>query len=201
MFLNIRIDWIILKTYDLQFTLTTKKSLHIIFKGERGPGHLQLIYSKRLSRGQNRYGADADWDVLNGGVHWWTVCMRRWCDIMSSYIDHLLLTVWAYLLNSIYTIQPVVKPVEQPVAHWWTVCMRRWRDIMSSYIDHLLLTVWAYLLNSVYTIKPVVQPVEQPVVWIQPVWFMQPDMQPVVQALWQPVECFFHDAASCSTGC
>jgi len=34
MFLNIRIDWIILKTYDQQFTLTTKKSLHIIFKGK-----------------------------------------------------------------------------------------------------------------------------------------------------------------------
>ena len=32
MFLNNRIDWIILKTYDQQFTLTTKKSLHIIFK-------------------------------------------------------------------------------------------------------------------------------------------------------------------------
>ena len=26
------IDWIILKTYDQKFTLTTKKSLHIIFK-------------------------------------------------------------------------------------------------------------------------------------------------------------------------
>jgi len=33
MLLNIQIDWIILKTYDQQFTLTTKKSLHIIFKG------------------------------------------------------------------------------------------------------------------------------------------------------------------------
>jgi len=31
MFLNIQIDLIILKTYDQQFTLTTKKSLHIIF--------------------------------------------------------------------------------------------------------------------------------------------------------------------------
>ena len=30
MFLNIQIDLIILKTYDQQFTLTTKKSLHII---------------------------------------------------------------------------------------------------------------------------------------------------------------------------
>ena len=32
MFLNIQIDLIILETYDQQFTLTTKKSLHIIFK-------------------------------------------------------------------------------------------------------------------------------------------------------------------------
>jgi len=32
MFLSIQIDLIILKTYDKQFTLTTKKSLHIIFK-------------------------------------------------------------------------------------------------------------------------------------------------------------------------
>jgi len=32
MFRNIQIDLIILKTYDQQFTLTTKKSLHIIFK-------------------------------------------------------------------------------------------------------------------------------------------------------------------------
>jgi len=32
MFLNIQMDLIILKTDDEQFTLTTKKSLHIIFK-------------------------------------------------------------------------------------------------------------------------------------------------------------------------
>jgi len=32
MFLNIHTYLIILKTYDPQFTLTTKKSLHIIFK-------------------------------------------------------------------------------------------------------------------------------------------------------------------------
>jgi len=32
MFLNIHIYFIILKTYDQQFTLTAKKSLHIIFK-------------------------------------------------------------------------------------------------------------------------------------------------------------------------
>jgi len=32
MFLNIQIDLLILKTYHEQFTLTTKKSLHIIFK-------------------------------------------------------------------------------------------------------------------------------------------------------------------------
>jgi len=33
MFLNIQIDLLILKTYTGQFTLTTKKSLHIIFNG------------------------------------------------------------------------------------------------------------------------------------------------------------------------
>jgi len=33
MFLNIQINLLILKTYYGQFTLTTKKSLHIIFKG------------------------------------------------------------------------------------------------------------------------------------------------------------------------
>jgi len=32
MFLSIQIDLIILKTYDQQFTLTTKKTLHITFK-------------------------------------------------------------------------------------------------------------------------------------------------------------------------
>jgi len=32
MFLNIQIHLIILKTYDQQFSLTTKKSLHITFK-------------------------------------------------------------------------------------------------------------------------------------------------------------------------
>ena len=32
MFLNIQIDLLILKTYYGQFTLTTKKSLHIMFK-------------------------------------------------------------------------------------------------------------------------------------------------------------------------
>ena len=32
MFFNIQIDLLILKTYYGQFTLTTKKSLHIIFK-------------------------------------------------------------------------------------------------------------------------------------------------------------------------
>jgi len=35
MFLNIQIDLIILKTFNQQFTLTTKKSLHIIFKVSR----------------------------------------------------------------------------------------------------------------------------------------------------------------------
>jgi len=35
MFLDIQIDLIILKTYNQQFTLTTKKSLQIVFKESR----------------------------------------------------------------------------------------------------------------------------------------------------------------------
>jgi len=56
MFLNIQIDFIILKTYDQKFTLTTKKSLHIIFNAQwltvihcvwkDGPNRIQ--YSLRI---------------------------------------------------------------------------------------------------------------------------------------------------------
>jgi len=39
-----------------------------------GPGHAQTSptvgYSKPFSRGQNRYGADADWGVLDRGAIW-----------------------------------------------------------------------------------------------------------------------------------
>jgi len=35
MFLDIQINLILLKTFDQKFTLTTKKSLHIIFKEQQ----------------------------------------------------------------------------------------------------------------------------------------------------------------------
>ena len=38
MFLNIYIYFITLKTYDQQFTLTTKKSLHIMFNNNATSG-------------------------------------------------------------------------------------------------------------------------------------------------------------------
>jgi len=46
MFLNIQIDLLIIKTYYGQFTLTTKRSLHIIFKGQfiKCGGHLCVRY-------------------------------------------------------------------------------------------------------------------------------------------------------------
>jgi len=43
MFLNIQIDLIILKTFDQLFTLTTKKSLHIIFKALKA-----ICYNNRM---------------------------------------------------------------------------------------------------------------------------------------------------------
>jgi len=45
MFLNIRIDLLILKTYYEQFTLRTKKSLHIIFKDDLS----SIIYCNAVS--------------------------------------------------------------------------------------------------------------------------------------------------------
>jgi len=44
-----------------------------ILRAMRGrPGTCQdmSIYSKWLSRGQNRHGVHADWGVLDGGTHW-----------------------------------------------------------------------------------------------------------------------------------
>jgi len=46
------------------------------FEGEKGPvqempGHVRRsMYSKRLGRGQHRYGANTDWGVLGGSAHW-----------------------------------------------------------------------------------------------------------------------------------
>jgi len=75
MFFNIQIDWIILKTYDQQFTLTTKKSLHIIFKEK-------LKCSRSLA---NRLV----WFVRANVISWakktfiWFACHRR-----SEVVEH-----------------------------------------------------------------------------------------------------------------
>jgi len=44
MFLNIQINLIILKTYDQQFTLATKKSLHIIFNSKCPAKHNKISH-------------------------------------------------------------------------------------------------------------------------------------------------------------
>jgi len=58
-----------------------------------GPGHVrQSIYSKPLSRGQHRYGADADWGVLDGvyiGATW-RIRFNRPCAVaMWPYVKLL----------------------------------------------------------------------------------------------------------------
>ena len=59
-FLNIHIYFIILKTYDQQFTLTTKKSLHIIFK---------TVSVKRFN-----ICADDDWTEKLSLQSVWSLC-------------------------------------------------------------------------------------------------------------------------------
>ena len=57
------------------------------------PGHvLPLIYSKRLSRGQHRYGVDAEWSVLDGGARWRNLANtinRRSAAAMLPYVKLL----------------------------------------------------------------------------------------------------------------
>ena len=53
----------------------------------------QLIYSKQVSRGQHRYGADVDWCVLDGvriGATWRIRVNCPSVSVMSNYFDHLL---------------------------------------------------------------------------------------------------------------
>jgi len=77
MFLNIQIDLIILKTYDQQFTFTTKKSLHITFKWwrqaliRRGPS----LHPSKCSAQSSAYvccGQTAGWIKIPTGME---VCL------------------------------------------------------------------------------------------------------------------------------
>jgi len=71
------------------------------------PSHVQkLIYLKRLSKGQNRYGVDASCGVLDGGAHWHhlantsepSVCGGdvALCQITLCF-DHLLVSAFSAL--------------------------------------------------------------------------------------------------------
>jgi len=67
---------------------------------ETDPGHPQhSIYSKRLSRGQHRYGAPADWGVLDGGARRCNLAnttepsMQRWCGLTSNYFDFVVYSI------------------------------------------------------------------------------------------------------------
>ena len=82
-FLNIHIYFIILKTYDQQFTLTTKKSLHIIFKST---------------------SYDSYWTTLHTTGLWTTSSYLNQCfygDVAPEY-KHNWVNTWVYIsgLNS-----------------------------------------------------------------------------------------------------
>jgi len=100
MFLNIQIDLLILKTYYGQFTLTTKKSLHTIFKGEPSINKTSTIklddtayhYASPLSRTNHRANGHKfsairhlSWRVLNRSksvIFTYSTCIwrPRWGD-------------------------------------------------------------------------------------------------------------------------
>jgi len=73
MFFNIQIDLLILKTYDGQFTLATKKkSLHIIFK--LPPIHLQRVALYKSSQASNIGQASGLIALIERGF-----CLRIYC--------------------------------------------------------------------------------------------------------------------------
>jgi len=65
---------------------------------------MMSIFSKRLSRGQNRYGTDADWDVLDG-VHtvatWRIRLYRRCAAAMRPYVKLL----WSLVIALLHGIE------------------------------------------------------------------------------------------------
>ena len=77
------------------------------FWGQKGAGlwHVrQSIYSRWVTRGQNRYGAYADWVheigewciLVPPGEYDWTVCLWQQCCVMSNYFEHLLYLACCY---------------------------------------------------------------------------------------------------------
>jgi len=60
MFLNIQIDLIILKTFDQLFTLTTKKSLHIIFKVSRSRISRAMVSRVKLTVSRVKSGGASE---------------------------------------------------------------------------------------------------------------------------------------------
>jgi len=88
------------------------------FEGKNGPaqnmpGHVWwLIYSKWLSRGQKRYGADSNWSVLDGvpiGATWWIRLNRPCVAAMQSYGKLLWPLIFLFIIEG-DTIWPAAPP-------------------------------------------------------------------------------------------
>jgi len=94
MFLDIQIDLIILKTFDQKFTLTTKKSLHIIFK----------VLPKR-SQGRAIVNFNMDF------MPYWRCCTLKPC----------LLYDCGWLINWLVVLRPIRQKIGRfgDVPHWY----------------------------------------------------------------------------------
>jgi len=92
MFRNIQIDLIILKTYNQQFTLTTKKSLHIIFN-KPVTVKLEPPYVLR------RYDRNVVDELMTGRQ-----CAIRYCGAVA-FRHQLIIT--KFILDAVMHIEPV----------------------------------------------------------------------------------------------
>jgi len=81
MFFNIQIDLLILRTCYGQFTLTTKKSLHIIFKGKDSEAGLQYDNVAVWPDGRSLSHLHVSW--LSGHSRSVVLMLGTWCRRMT----------------------------------------------------------------------------------------------------------------------
>jgi len=97
------------------------------------PGHVwELICSKRLSRGQNQYGVDADWGCTRWAAHWRYLTNTTELSVCGGNepLCQISLTTFSYCLLSILQRVSTLLSVNGSSHYVSVICMswrcRRW---------------------------------------------------------------------------
>jgi len=97
------------------------------------PGHVwRLIYSKRLNRGQNQYGVNADWACTRWAAHWRYLANTIESSVcgVDEALCQISLTTFPYCLLSILQRVSTLLSVNGSSHYVGVICMswrcRRW---------------------------------------------------------------------------